>query len=578
MPRYSATTLAAARKFNRLLTHDRLWRGKLDSVNDDEEALHFDRLRVQAMDGLIEEIRFSDSVAKAAKLCLLTNRQANMLRTDPTSIARLYELLNVGEPKIVMNLLMSPGLDSIFRYTTPQKLAGVCRGKAPWRYHGAEGSWSMEQLVRFMSNVVIPLAEETNALIFVDAATQPCMLTYAFNEAMSAKQARWQSHGSRSAKFSVLGFTSNFLNFYKTQWQYMTSRNWFRARSQSKAWKNCENVVVHLYRGYLANCEGSYKNLDIAASLPNYVVVDGLDVRQHRYTPEELKRAADLKRTFAHEDVRAADAPDNGPEPTAKTCTSIRKGREVDKEPALKLFEALLNHWKGKVSVINFKTGSSWKPMSQMADMSWREGPAAMARAVDAVKRQDRVFFIDLRKRKYSEVMRIKNESGLSEAERASELTASQGLSTVGLLLNKEELIAAAKKDYFQHCETIFLETGCVEVFDVMSIAYFQSVLFGDGDYKTTELLNNPDTANLPQLPLHERIAQLEADNGDGAHAVATDDQIELTCNWIVDHLLACALRAEILSCDKVFFFEQRKAEGRYRHWRSACHGTRDPA
>eukprot|EP00750_Incisomonas_marina_P024822 INCI5150.13.p1 GENE.INCI5150.13~~INCI5150.13.p1 ORF type:complete len:644 (+),score=76.66 INCI5150.13:1666-3597(+) len=95
-----------------------------------------------------------------------------------------------------------------------------------------------------------------------------------------------------------------------------------------------------------------------------------------------------------------------------------------------------------------------------------------------------------------------------------------------------------------------------------MSIAYFQSVLFGDGDYKTTELLNNPDTANLPQLPLHERIAQLEADNGDGAHAVATDDQIELTCNWIVDHLLACALRAEILSCDKVFFLNKERLKG----------------
>ena len=32
------------------------------------------------------------------------------------------------------------------------------------------------------------------------------------------------------------------------------------------------------------------------------------------------------------------------------------------------------------------------------------------------------------------------------------------------------------------------------QVFDIMSAAYFHSVLFGDGDYKTTELLNDAET------------------------------------------------------------------------------------
>ena len=58
-------------------------------------------------------------------------------------------------------------------------VVGVCPGKRPWCNGGVEGTWAMEHLIKFMINVLIPLAESTNALIFVDVTNQPCMLTYA---------------------------------------------------------------------------------------------------------------------------------------------------------------------------------------------------------------------------------------------------------------------------------------------------------------------------------------------------------------------------------------------------------------
>lgn len=54
--------------------------------------------------------------------------------------------------------------------------------------------------------------------------------------------------------------------------------------------------------------------------------------------------------------------------------------------------------------------------------------------------------------------------------------------------------------------------------------------------------------ANLPQLPLHEKIAQFEAGNAEGAYGVATDTQIENTCKWLVDHLMFLAVRVRIVT------------------------------
>ena len=49
------------------------------------------------------------------------------------------------------------------------------------------------------------------ALIFVDIADDPCLLTYAFNQAMEASRSRWEFSGPR---FTVIGFGCSFTQLY----------------------------------------------------------------------------------------------------------------------------------------------------------------------------------------------------------------------------------------------------------------------------------------------------------------------------------------------------------------------------
>jgi len=241
--------------------------------------------------------------------------------------------------------------------------------------------------------------------------------------------------------------------------------------------------------------------------------------------------------------------------------TRVTKGWEVDITPSLQLFDALLSHWNGKVSVINikvlrtrlqifnikvlFRTSLNnlaflrarldWNgfkatgPQRKTASMApWKCCHGAVfndafrtgvslctfdwfqARAVDAIKRQDRVLFVDMyaqdknivceilnapnvltvfrRKRKYAEISAIKRDSRIGEGDISDSADVDAGLGSdfwlrrvfgailgsrsslfslfvsCRLTLDKAALIAAAKNGYLQHCEQIFVDTGSPEV------------------------------------------------------------------------------------------------------------------
>ncbi len=63
-------------------------------------------------------------------------------------------------------------------------------------YHGRgrrpqnDGVEKERQLFRFMTDVLIPVAERTSALVLVEAVKSHCMLAYAFSEALASVRAK----------------------------------------------------------------------------------------------------------------------------------------------------------------------------------------------------------------------------------------------------------------------------------------------------------------------------------------------------------------------------------------------------
>mgnify|MGYP000400664498 CR=1 FL=1 len=91
--------------------------------------------------------------------------------------------------------------------------------------------------------------------------------------------------------------------------------NWYQARAQSQLWQQREQKLLEndQLKNLLTTTQVRHGDLDLVASLPIYIMVDGID---------EGKPG---------------------------------KPARINYKPATKLFETFLSYWKSKVSVIDFK-------------------------------------------------------------------------------------------------------------------------------------------------------------------------------------------------------------------------------
>ena len=76
---------------------------KMDEVSRDQ----LDKIKARTMYNMVEPL---DSGNK--KLLFLTNAQALLLASEPQSMEKMLQQLDINEPQLVINLLHSPGFGS----------------------------------------------------------------------------------------------------------------------------------------------------------------------------------------------------------------------------------------------------------------------------------------------------------------------------------------------------------------------------------------------------------------------------------------------------------------------------------
>merc|ERR1719191_1688101 len=82
----------------------------------------------------------------------------------------------------------------------PKYYAGVVADKVPWETWN-DAQQAEEKLDCFMRDVLIPLAAETNAVIFLSPVEGSCMLASSFNRMFSVERAKWGG----SVPFTTIG-------------------------------------------------------------------------------------------------------------------------------------------------------------------------------------------------------------------------------------------------------------------------------------------------------------------------------------------------------------------------------------
>ena len=116
----------------------------------------------------------------------LYNAQAELLAGSGAALERMLDALEIpragpGAPKLVINMLMAQGLsnqlnDHWKKGMEPGPRVGRRRVKPPFLTDDEELR-AERRLDGFMSDVIIPLAARTNAIVIVNAFTCNCFLT-----------------------------------------------------------------------------------------------------------------------------------------------------------------------------------------------------------------------------------------------------------------------------------------------------------------------------------------------------------------------------------------------------------------
>lgn len=434
-----------------------------------------------------------------ARLLYLSSTQARIVATSTQSMNRMLdELLEGSRPQLVINLLTSHGFRDFTmcqdRWAQPRMsfAPGVVYAHPPF-VSAADEQDAESRIDLFMSEVLIPLAERTSAVVICTALTKMCVLSAAFTRMVAAQSAKWAGR----PPFTVLSMADNFHDLYHNRagWGAKPSAHWRVVREASRTWKQRDAQsmkAVSLSGKYPCNYE-YFNDLDPHAAI--YLLVDPFTRHDDRFYNEDVTFY-----NFAGEDREAFGL----------------------------LISSLVRHLSQLLPSLALKTGAS-KLSDQKVGKGNVKDAAALNVAMDMVQCDVPVLFLDVRKRPAP--------PQLADASPASRQ----------LLIDfAQRSLQAGGRALAEHAPRL------CDTFDTCALSYLHDALMGDGSPLTAETLIGDDD-EFP--PLHEAIRRKSG--GEAAKSAsapqlpprASKQQISQAADTFVDWLLEEA--NEMLGMDK---------------------------
>eukprot|EP00928_Gymnodinium_smaydae_P049379 TRINITY_DN33124_c0_g1_i1.p1 TRINITY_DN33124_c0_g1~~TRINITY_DN33124_c0_g1_i1.p1 ORF type:complete len:935 (+),score=59.82 TRINITY_DN33124_c0_g1_i1:99-2903(+) len=239
----------------------------VDSSVVEDHKLDVDEIRARTMFRMVQEVTLSNSSSK--KVLFLTNKQASLVASAEDGARRLLDAFELPRPKLIIWIMQSSGGEGL--------IVGKNKVSIPENFpylNGQEDHLKARQkYVAFFDQVIIPLACETNALIYLTATLGSCCLANAFNVALSMVQSRWNGR----PPFTTLGTCCGLDTLYTNE---DLTANWREFSGLVRNWHERHNLPLpHLDEAAkLAGCAH-----DLDTSLENYIICDGVNDRDNAY-------------------------------------------------------------------------------------------------------------------------------------------------------------------------------------------------------------------------------------------------------------------------------------------------------
>ena len=213
------------------------------ATEEDLSREQFDVMKAQTMYGMVDLLGDGET-----KLMFITNKQCEQIVKNPASLQKMLDVLEVGKPRLVISLLESRGMQGYTQGLGPDLCAyansdnwgaGLKYGSAPYASKEEE-RMAQSRIDMFMSEVLLPLAVQTQAIILANAIRGTCVLSMAFTRAVSVNRAKWGGQ----LPFTVLSMASNLANLYRN---HNLSTYWRQVRRVSRPWRQHDQVLCQKY-------------------------------------------------------------------------------------------------------------------------------------------------------------------------------------------------------------------------------------------------------------------------------------------------------------------------------------------
>mmetsp|Transcript_61073 Transcript_61073/g.176971 ORF Transcript_61073/g.176971 Transcript_61073/m.176971 type:complete len:918 (-) Transcript_61073:42-2795(-) len=438
-------------------------------------------IKARTMFNLVEEL---DEGKK--KLLFLTNSQASLIAHSPDNVQKMFDALEVGKPSLVIDLLCSAGFEASVRMQPLNAARGRLDGffgcvpdRAPF-VDADEARQAQCAIDHFMTDVLVPLASQTNAIVLCDAIVGNCVLSDSFLRAAAVADSSW----SGRRPFTILTSTADIDELYKGDARQDLGdehKHWHDVRNASRNWR-----LRHLKL-------------------------------QEMYLTQEEQECAERDRWRGF---------DLNPEATCIILTDNisekRKKLQMDYSAYEALHSAMLQQLRSHLPTIAFRTGAMRKPRT-VAETLVETLSVALTRAQVGVP----LVFLDVRKRS--------DEAAMEEALRAEARMRLRDGDEQHMEKEAKEGRVRLIDDAKQQLEAAFAKlqaVGLAESMDSCSLAFLHRAALGTAKAGSKQ----PQTE---ALPLHYAIQRardgLDSITVAGDIPPASKEQVSDITSWLAD-------------------------------------------
>lgn len=225
-------------------------------------------IKAKTMYEMVEEIDDGK-----VKVLFMTNPQAEMIAKEDDSMQKMLDALDVPKPSLVIDLLHSWGFyestclmkADVFKDGYSKWCAGVQHEQSPF-LDDAEERDAEDRLDMFMSQVLIPLAEQTNAVVFCNAVCTDCILSSSFTKMVAVMSSKWKGR----PPFSVISSLGSIHVLYKNTKE---DAYWHQIRKQCPAWQQRHPELQRVFSG---SSDSDWRGHDLNAYASCILVTDNL--------------------------------------------------------------------------------------------------------------------------------------------------------------------------------------------------------------------------------------------------------------------------------------------------------------